>query len=285
MDYIECVQKSLDYIEENLEDQISLEKLAEVTFCSKFHFHRLFTALVGMNVIEYVRKRRLTVAAQRLRSTNQSIIQLAMETGFNSHAAFTRAFKNAFGVLPDIYRRGSMSIELFDRVDIRGRKLIDNKTGCLFGPRILQKDSFTVVGMEMTCSFEKNRKYRMAPNLWNKVVKRRYELNGFIERWGYGVAFESIPGDYFSYMASYEVNNNDYIPKGMKSRTIPSSTYASFLFHYGPDIQRFYEALEYIYGIWLPLSGYTLSTNMDLIEVFDMESGVESNEIWMPLNG
>ena len=107
MDYIECVQKSLDYIEENLEDQISLEKLAEVTFCSIFHFHRLFTALVGMNVIEYVRKRRLTVAAQRLRSTNQSIIQLAIETGFNSHAAFTRAFKNAFGVLPDIYRRGS----------------------------------------------------------------------------------------------------------------------------------------------------------------------------------
>ncbi len=105
MNYIEGIQKVLDYIEENIEDPITLDKLADISLSSKFHFHRLFKAMVGIGVMEYVRKRRLTIAAQKLHYSNQSIIDIAMDTGYNSHAAFTRAFKGLHNISPETYRK------------------------------------------------------------------------------------------------------------------------------------------------------------------------------------
>ncbi|WP_105619854.1 AraC family transcriptional regulator [Vallitalea okinawensis] len=286
MNYIECIQKSLDYIEENLDQEITVENLAEISLCSKFHFHRLFKAMVGIGVMEYVRKRRLTIAAQKLHYTCESIINIAMDVGYNSHTAFTRAFKGLYDLSPIEYRNKEVSIDHFEHVDVSHRKLINNKVGCIFGPRIFRKSSFSVVGMKITCSFDENKDTRAVPNLWYNFLERRKEIAGLVGEIGFGVSFDSCLGKFFNYIASFEVRDIKSIPEGMEYYTVPSSLYASFLFKFNSDLGRFYEALDYVYGVWLPQSKYKLSNQMDLIEAVDFTQYLKEDnsfEIWIPL--
>jgi len=101
MNYVTCIQRTLDYIEENLETQITLEKLAEIACFSPFHYHRVFQAMVGESVMDYVRKRRLTRAAERLFFTDEKVIDIALDVGFHYQESFNRAFKKFYDVSPN----------------------------------------------------------------------------------------------------------------------------------------------------------------------------------------
>lgn len=108
MNYLKQVQKVIDFIGQHLDEEISLECLSKVSCLSKFHFHRLFTALTGMSLLQYIRWLRLKRAAHQLIvDKNQSIINIAINAGFESHEAFSRAFKKACGLSPSQYRRNS----------------------------------------------------------------------------------------------------------------------------------------------------------------------------------
>ena len=89
------IQRSIDYIEEDVMEK-QTRKLARIAGFSESHFHRVFQALVGDTVMEYVRKRRLAQATYQLSHTDEKIIDIAFEHGFQSHETFTRAFKNCF---------------------------------------------------------------------------------------------------------------------------------------------------------------------------------------------
>ena len=88
------------YIEEHLDGDLSVERLADVTHLSPFHFHRIFRANVGEGVAEYVRRIRIEAAAIALKSTSDSVTTIALDAGYGSHEAFTRAFRRRFGVSP-----------------------------------------------------------------------------------------------------------------------------------------------------------------------------------------
>lgn len=96
MDYIVCVQKSIDYIEDNLKSEVSLSECARVAGFSIYHYYRVFGAFVGMPVMEYVRKRKLAWALTDLQKKRR-IIDIAMDYGFGSERAFSRAFKKEYG--------------------------------------------------------------------------------------------------------------------------------------------------------------------------------------------
>src|SRR5262249_53835150 len=94
------------FIEEHLEEELGLDRLARVAHFSPFHFHRLFRALVGEAVSEYVRRLRLEAAAVLLKTTGPPVTQVAFDAGYTTHEAFTRAFRQMFGVSPSQYRAG-----------------------------------------------------------------------------------------------------------------------------------------------------------------------------------
>ena len=114
----ESIQKSIDYIEENLENDIQIEKLAEIATLSLFYFQRLFTRLVKKPVREYIRLRRLACASRKLKNKEYRILDIALDYGFNSHETFTKAFKHAYGITPSEYRDKPIQLESFDKPNL-----------------------------------------------------------------------------------------------------------------------------------------------------------------------
>ncbi|MCI7300919.1 MAG: AraC family transcriptional regulator [Clostridia bacterium] len=101
----EAVQKSVDYIEEHLQENIRAEVLAEIAGLSPFYFQRLFKRLVNKPLQEYVKLRRLAEAIDTLNTGNPRILDVALDYGFASHPNFTRAFKDTYGITPEEYKK------------------------------------------------------------------------------------------------------------------------------------------------------------------------------------
>ena len=100
MEWSARMNAALDYIEENLSDEIDIEEAAKIACCSTFHFRRMFYAFAGVTAAEYVRRRRLTLSARELSSEKTRVIDVATKYGYDSPDAFTRAFRNVHGVTP-----------------------------------------------------------------------------------------------------------------------------------------------------------------------------------------
>jgi AraC-like DNA-binding protein len=99
------IQKSIDYIEIHLCDDIKLAEIAKQSYFSEFHFNRLFKKAMGTSVMEYVRERRLSEAAMELTETNEKITDIALKYQFSSEESFSRAFKKRYGASPRYYRK------------------------------------------------------------------------------------------------------------------------------------------------------------------------------------
>jgi len=104
-DYNKRVMRVLLFIQQHLDEAMSLSKLAEVANVSQYHFHRLFKGMVGEPVLEHIRRLRLERAALHLKSTERSVSQIAFDAGYETHEAFTRAFKSLFEMSPSNYRK------------------------------------------------------------------------------------------------------------------------------------------------------------------------------------
>ena len=97
----QAIQKSLDFIEDNLSEDITIDRLASTAALSPYYFQRLFSRLVKKPVNEYVKLRRLAKASKALENKAKRIIDVALDCGFSNHANFTRAFIDAYGITPD----------------------------------------------------------------------------------------------------------------------------------------------------------------------------------------
>lgn len=99
------LNRSIEYIEKNLSENIKLNEIARQSFFSEFHFHRLFHKTVGTPVMDYVRKRRLFEASKELAETEEKITDIALKYRFSSEESFSRAFKKLYGLSPREYRK------------------------------------------------------------------------------------------------------------------------------------------------------------------------------------
>ena len=116
MNYYERIQKSIDYIESKLEENIEIEKAAQEAFMSCSSYYRIFFALTGYSVKEYIRHRRISCAVKDIMETDDSILDIALKYGFESNEAFTRAFKRITGYPPSAFRKYSLNYS-FERVN------------------------------------------------------------------------------------------------------------------------------------------------------------------------
>jgi AraC family transcriptional regulator len=266
MDTYERIERSIDFIERNLREDLTLRQIAAEAYFSPYHYHRIFSGMAGDSVGEYIRKRRLTEAAQELIGSSKRVIDIALDFGFQSQEAFSRSFKKLFGLTPRAYRKKGVVLATLAKKRLDAGRLRHLSEGVTMEPKMVHKASFMVIGMEITTTLKSNWENRDIGKLWSKFLPRMDEVPNRINRSvAYGICgnisdeapptTEMTDETEYTELVCVEVSSLGRIPAGMVGRSIPDRTYAVFT-HKGklyPNLQHTY---EYIYGTWLPRSGY-----------------------------
>ena len=118
MNWIQGIQKAIDYIEENITEKIEYEEVAKRAYSSSFHFQRMFGIMCGFTLGEYIRKRRLTLAGNELLNKNLKVIDVAFKYGYETPESFARAFQKFHGIMPSQVKNGS-SLKSFSRLSVK----------------------------------------------------------------------------------------------------------------------------------------------------------------------
>ncbi|HEV2695710.1 MAG TPA: AraC family transcriptional regulator [Verrucomicrobiae bacterium] len=266
MEYLQHIQRAVNYIETHLADELAVDAVARVAGLSRWHFQIIFHAMVGDTLAEYIRKRRLTAAAIALGATKSRVIEIALEAGFGSQESFTRAFKTMFGVPPGECRRcGLKAVMIRHKPKITRSYLNHLYQHITMKPVIKHIGKFKVIGLDarfISAVSPDADNFRIIPPLWEKFLKRLPEIKGLTARVQYGVVVclderaKKAHPDEMLYMACAPVKASTTAPRGMKSLIIPAGEYAVFT-HKGP-VANLGHTLNYIYASWLPKSGRTL---------------------------
>lgn len=275
MDYVKNMNEVLDYIETHIQEEISLDVLADKAQLSKYHFFRVFHSLIGISPSKYIRYRKLSCAVKELLHTKKRVIDVAYKYNYQSQGAFTRAIKNYFKMTPEILKRNIADIRLYERryispVDIQTLSVVERVE-----THIIEKDRFKIVGLRYT-GHNKKEIYK----LWEKFNISMHEIK-YPKRPGkcLGVCTHDISTnnkEIFTYYACMEVGGVEKIPKGMFYEIVPASKYA--VFKQESNIQNIQHIFAYIYGKWLPKTGYVPSSDLE-ITISQIEYYINSQPI------
>jgi len=285
-DTIERVQRGLAYAEAHLFDgEVPLGDMAAAAGVSPWHFHRLVVAISGDTPAGYVRKRRLSEICRRLIETDQPLVDLALESGFESQATFTRAFTRHIGLSPGRYRRRRPHAPAHHYAPLDLAALVTRNGRNDMEPRIARKPAFHVVGLAGRFTPATNSRI---PELWARFVP---QMDTVPHRRGWhtlGLCMDAQPGSGedagFTYLAAVEVERLDDVPSGLLGLTVPANTYAVFT-HSG-HIARLSDSVRQVWGRWLPASPYRHIPAPDFEwydERFDPQSGMGEVDIYVPI--
>lgn len=166
MNYINEMKKAIDYIENNLDKDINFEKVSKEVGMSSFYFHRIFTAIIGISPTAYIRNRRLTVAAQEISKNNENILDIALKYGFESHEAFSRAFKNFHGVVPKMAKTDGNEFKNFSKANLD----IEVNANNILSYRIESKDIIKISAFFRKFNIENKDEI---PKYWKELKESR----------------------------------------------------------------------------------------------------------------
>ena len=271
--WIEGIQNAIAYIEENLTEEIMIKDVAEKAYVSEFHFQRIFTVLCGFTVSEYIRKRRLTLAAQELSGGDVRVIDVAMKYGYDSPDSFTRAFSKFHGIMPSAAKQKGAKLQNFAPLKIK----ISLEGGTMMEYKIVEKEAFTIMGRKRKFNMEDS--YEKIPKFWDE----HYATGGGASVVGmYGLCIDAESGEFDYYIAdNYDPDKE--IPEGYETRTLPAGKWAVFPCTLG----TLQDTNTRMWKEWLPnCREYELGGNYN-IEMYTpvcKENPKETYcELWLPL--
>lgn len=271
MDYANRIQSAVDFIEVHLSDDLRLYDVALHCGFSEYHFHRIFSAILGESVSEYIRKRRLSRAAAAILNSSESIMEVALDAGYDSQEAFTRAFKTMYGVTPGRLRRGRQNAIVVEKNPATLELMEHLKGGITMEPKFIERAEERLIGMGG--SFKPG-SFEEIGRLWDRFNERQKEIKNISGNYALGVccsrhdAIALKEGDSMVYIAARPVDSLDQenIPEGMVSISLPKTQYAVFT-HSGP-LRNLRHTINYIWGTWLPRSNFKHAENFDF-ELYD----------------
>jgi AraC family transcriptional regulator len=273
-------QKALWYIESHLAQELTLDEVAAIGGVSRFHMVRAFSAATGLSVMRYVRARRLTEAARALAHGAPDILGLALDSDYGSHEAFTRAFREHFGLTPDAVRaqRCLDSLKLQEPI-IMESTLIDK----LAPPRFETGKPLLIAGIGERYSCESS---AAIPGQWQRFHEHVHEIPGRVGDVAYGVCCNGDDAGNFDYIAGVEVSDFSDLPRQFSRVRIPEARYA--IFSHREHISTVRRTVNTIWNEWLPASGH-VAADAPFFErydaKFDPRTGNGGFEIWTPLKG
>ena len=271
--WIEGFQESVDFIEHNLSELPDIEEIAGKAALSAFYYQRIFGALCGMTVGEYIRARRMTLAAQELSVSDARVVDVAVKYGYDSPDSFAKAFQRFHGVTPSQARVPGVCLRSFAPLHIK----ITMEGGNMLDYSIMEKASFTIVGIRRR--FNSETSYQEIPKYWNEWMSDQKGLKGM-----FGVCLDMDGKDFDYWIADLYAPWED-IQEGCETYQIPGSYWAQFVCK-GPLPDSLQKVNTQIWSEWLlSLTGYELAGNYS-IEIYmpPAENPDDTtNYIWIPL--
>ncbi|MDE6874725.1 MAG: AraC family transcriptional regulator [Lachnospiraceae bacterium] len=282
MEWAKSIREAIEFIENNLAEDISAEDVARHVNISPFYFQRGFTLLCGYTIAEYIRNRRLALAAGELAGGSAKVIDIAMKYGYGSPDAFTKAFARFHGVTPVMVQKNQAMMKTFAPLKIK----LSLEGGYLMDYRLTKKESFTVMGAAKSFSYDGAK--AVVPEFWKEHYAKG---NGKYVCGMFGINIDETMGhDRFEYMIADLYNPVQDVPEGFVTRIIPAFTWAVFPCR-GKVSSTLQDTNTRIFSEWLPaLKEYEFAAGY-CVEMYDdagkYPNGTEDEnyycEIWIPV--
>lgn len=272
MNYIVEIQKALDYIENNLEEDINYEKIAEELGLSSFYFHRIFSAIVGISPAEYIRNRRLTCAADELNIYKSNILDVAIKYQFNSNESFTRAFTKFHNVTPKMAKMDGTKLKAFSKIQLS----LNIEGGNMMDYRIENKKAFKICAMIRDFSIETKNEI---PKFWDEIKAngKLKEISKDFTRCTLGVCIGENNAEKYKYGIGIEMEENDKQIPETEIINVAKSKWVVFKCE-GNKAEDINQLWSKIYKEYFVTSEYKQSMDIDF-ELYNKKD----TEIWIPI--
>lgn len=285
MDSLRRMNDALAYIEEHLTEDIEYSEISKRAFCSEYHFKRMFSFLSGISLSEYIRRRRLTLAALDLKDSDLRIIDIAVKYGYSSADSFTRAFHSMHGFLPSEARRENTPLKAYPKMTFQ----LTIQGGCEMNYRIVEKAPFKIVGFKkrVPIIFDgvNPEIAKMYERLTPEVIKQLKALSN-VEPTGIISASTNFSErrmeekgelDHYIGVATSSDETGEF-----DALKIKASTWAVFE-SIGPFPETLQNVWGRIYSEWFPASGYEAVEGPEMVwnESEDTGDPKYRSEIWI----
>ena len=272
------VEKAIWYIEGHFSEGITLDDIAASAGLSRFYMSRAFAAVTGCSVSGYIRGRRLSSAARLLSEGAPDILCVALGAGYNSHEAFTRAFRDQFGMTPEQVRaQGHVdNIPLVEAIKMDETLVVNLEV-----PRVVAGKPLLVAGLGARYNCESS---KAIPSQWQRFAPHIGYIAGQVGDIAYGVCCNSDDENNFDYIAGVEVRDFSEIPDTFSRLRIPSQKY--LVFTHQDHISTIRSTFMTIWGNYLPESGHEVADAPNFERYgpqFDPRTGNGGLEIWIPV--
>ena len=283
MGWVESLQRAIDYMEEHIGEPVTIEEIAKEANSSVFHFQRTFAILTDCSVAEYLRRRRLTLAAQELSATDRKIIDIAYKYGYDTPEAFSKAFRRQHGVTPSEARKNVGELQSFNRLAIQ----VNLKGADPMKYRIVEKDSFQAVGLKWEFSMIDGENENGISKLWMEVNRdgtsdaiaelNDGDINGLL-----GICTNFENGKTMDYWIAAESTRP--VPENFRQIEVPASKWGVFEVR-GAMPEAIQKVWKQIYSEWFPSNQYENAgtAEMEVYPAGDAYSDDYVSEIWIPL--
>lgn len=287
MDLLKHMNEALKYIENNLTDEIDFQEVARIALCSEYHFKRMFSFLSGMTLAEYIRYRRLTLAAFELKECNVKVIDLAMKYGYSSPDSFTRAFQQMHGITPSEARHSVQSLKAYPPMTFH----LSIKGGNEMNYRIIEKEAFRIVGLKKRVPIIFNGVNPEIASMWKSLSSDSInQLKNLSNVEPIGLLSASTN---FSEGRMEEKGELDHYigvattmecPQNLTQLEVKASTWAVFE-AVGPFPDALQNVWGRIYSEWFPTSHYEQVEGPEILwnKDKDVNSPAFFSEIWIPI--
>ena len=287
MDSLKNMNAAMQYIENNLTHEIDFKEVAKIAYCSEYHFKRMFSFLAGISLSEYIRCRRLTLAAFELKNRDAKVIDVAIKYGYNSPDSFSRAFQNLHGITPSEARNSSRSLKAYSPMTFQ----LSIQGGNEMNYRIEEKDSFRIIGITKRVPIIFNGVNEEIASMWKSLNPKAIQtLKSLSNMEPTGIISASTN---FSEGRMEEKGELDHYigvattkdcPEQFAQLEVAASTWAIFE-AVGPFPDALQNVWGRIYSEWFPSSSYELAEGPEILwnEQKDISSPNFKSEIWIPV--
>lgn len=257
MNWIKSLQNAINFIEDNLMEELDYSEIAKQANSSSFHFQRIFSILCGYSLGEYIRNRRLSLAGNELATTEQKVIDVALKYGYESPESFSRAFVRFHGITPSEIKTQGGNLKSFSKLSVK--LILDG--GCVMDYRIEKHDEFKLISKKEFFPEDMEKAQKLIPEFWTKTRPEIHKILKYLKKdkdFGdvvIGACFEEETKDGFFPYGIGVLYNGAKVEDDLVIDTIPAATWAKFNC-IGPMPIAIQSLLNKIYSEFFPSSEY-----------------------------